>query len=271
MRKKGFDWFPWSILVVLILLMAGIALMIDGHQNVSSAGSISRPSKTFGGTSFVNGVVPDASDFNGDIDTIYAEFNGSIDNDNVKSAAGIVGSKISPAFTTDASITTSEPCVFWDENDQSGDARRWYACVVGGIFSLQTRSDAAVLQNTWAAINRSTGQITLQGGSPLLFEGATDDAFETTLAITDPTADRTITFPDETGTISFSDAASQTFTGDLVVQGVHSLEGNTDIGNAATDTVTITATIDSNIVFEGSTADGFETTFSITDPTADRS
>jgi len=33
-------------------------------------------------------------------------------------------------------------------------------------------------------------------GSPLVFEGATADAFETTFAITDPTADRTITFPD---------------------------------------------------------------------------
>ena len=33
-------------------------------------------------------------------------------------------------------------------------------------------------------------------GSPLVFEGATADAYETTFAITDPTADRTITFPD---------------------------------------------------------------------------
>ena len=33
-------------------------------------------------------------------------------------------------------------------------------------------------------------------GSPLVFEGATADAFETTFAFTDPTADRTITFPD---------------------------------------------------------------------------
>ena len=35
----------------------------------------------------------------------------------------------------------------------------------------------------------------------LIFEGATDDANETTLAITDPTADRTITLPDTTGTV----------------------------------------------------------------------
>ena len=34
-----------------------------------------------------------------------------------------------------------------------------------------------------------------------IFEGATPDAFETTLTVTDPTADRTITFPNETGTV----------------------------------------------------------------------
>jgi len=41
-------------------------------------------------------------------------------------------------------------------------------------------------------------------GSPLVFEGATADAFETTFAITDPTADRTITFPDASFTVPSS-------------------------------------------------------------------
>jgi len=35
----------------------------------------------------------------------------------------------------------------------------------------------------------------------LTFEGATNDGFETTITVTDPTADRTITFPDATGTV----------------------------------------------------------------------
>ena len=41
-------------------------------------------------------------------------------------------------------------------------------------------------------------------GSPLVFEGATADDFETTFAITDPTADRTITFPDADVTLGAS-------------------------------------------------------------------
>ena len=40
----------------------------------------------------------------------------------------------------------------------------------------------------------------------IVFEGATDDANETTLQITDPTADRTITLPNLTGTVSLLDA-----------------------------------------------------------------
>ena len=35
----------------------------------------------------------------------------------------------------------------------------------------------------------------------MIFEGDTADDFETTISVTDPTADRTITIPDETGTL----------------------------------------------------------------------
>jgi hypothetical protein len=38
-------------------------------------------------------------------------------------------------------------------------------------------------------------------GSSIIIEGATDNAYETTLTVTDPTADRTITFPNITGTV----------------------------------------------------------------------
>jgi hypothetical protein len=51
----------------------------------------------------------------------------------------------------------------------------------------------------------STDNHIFSGGS-IIFEGATDDGFETTLAVTDPTADRTITLPNATGTVSLTDA-----------------------------------------------------------------
>jgi len=42
------------------------------------------------------------------------------------------------------------------------------------------------------------------GSSSIRFEGSTDDAFETILTATDPTADRTITLPDQSGTIALT-------------------------------------------------------------------
>ena len=80
-------------------------------------------------------------------------------------------------------------------------------------------------------------------GSSITFEGATANDFETTVAVTDPTADRTITFPDATGTVIT--------TGNL-----------SDITNIGVFTSTIT--------MEGSTANDFELTLSAGDPTADR-
>jgi len=41
-------------------------------------------------------------------------------------------------------------------------------------------------------------------GATVVFEGSTDDAYETTLAATDPTADRTITLPNASGTVAFT-------------------------------------------------------------------
>jgi len=45
-------------------------------------------------------------------------------------------------------------------------------------------------------------------GSGIVFEGATADAFETTLTVVDPTADRTITLPNATGTVTLDGVAS---------------------------------------------------------------
>ena len=46
-----------------------------------------------------------------------------------------------------------------------------------------------------------TGNLEIGATGSLSFEGATANAFETTIAVVDPTADRTITLPDTTGTV----------------------------------------------------------------------
>ena len=48
-----------------------------------------------------------------------------------------------------------------------------------------------------------TAGIKIDGSNPVItFEGATANAYETVVNVTDPTADRTITLPDATGTVS---------------------------------------------------------------------
>ena len=69
----------------------------------------------------------------------------------------------------------------------------------------------------------STDNHIFSGGS-IIFEGATEDSYETTLAVTDPTADRTITLPNATGTVSVIDATetltNKTLTAPTVTSGV---------------------------------------------------
>ena len=65
------------------------------------------------------------------------------------------------------------------------------------------------------AINAELPEITTDAfvfpTGTMTFEGATDDGYETTWSITDPTADRTYTFPDNTGTLVLHDT-TDTFT-----------------------------------------------------------
>ncbi len=60
-----------------------------------------------------------------------------------------------------------------------------------------------------SATTTNTTTLNVQEDGTIVFEGATSDAFETTLTVTDPTADRTITLPNETGTV-ITDSADGT-------------------------------------------------------------
>ena len=56
--------------------------------------------------------------------------------------------------------------------------------------------------------NKFVGNLELGSLKTLTFEGATDDAYETVLSVVDPTADRTIVFPDESGTVVLTGGSS---------------------------------------------------------------
>ena len=74
---------------------------------------------------------------------------------------------------------------------------------------------------------RRDGTQTVTGN--IVFEGATDNAHETSLTVTDPTADRTITFPDISGTV-ITTADTGTVTSTIIANGTIV---NTDINSSA--------------------------------------
>ena len=75
------------------------------------------------------------------------------------------------------------------------------------------------------------GNLLLEGSS-ITFEGSTPNTYETTLAVTDPTADRTITLPNATGTVVLKDT-TDTLTNKTINLSDNTLTGTTAQFNSA--------------------------------------
>jgi hypothetical protein len=104
--------------------------------------------------------------------------------------------------------------------------------------------------------------------SSIILEGTTDNDFETILAVTDPTADRTITFPDATTTVVGTDT-TQTLSNKTLT--TPTINGGEITATGGTPRIHGIYLPDSHfITFEGSTNNEFETVLEAGDPTADR-
>src|SRR6056300_1317339 len=84
------------------------------------------------------------------------------------------------------------------------------------------------VQGTTTTINSSTVDIV----NSFRFEGSTDDSFETNLTVVDPTADRTITLPNATGTVVLADT-TDTLTNKSIDLGNNTLTGSLTEFNSA--------------------------------------
>ena len=111
-----------------------------------------------------------------------------------------------------------------------------------GLTSLASTTLISGVADAANAITIASGQI--------VFEGATPNDFETTLAVTDPTADRTITFPDNGGTVALtSDIVypvtlnnSVTLTNKTIALGNNTISGTLAQFNTAVTDATLVST-----------------------------
>jgi hypothetical protein len=195
------------------------------------------------------------------------------------SSTGVLGTSAIPnAQLANSSVTIGSTAVALGATVTAFDGIGTLTAITGNVTTLNIGTDAAA----------NSLKLTTSG---LTFEGATADAYETTLTATDPTADRTITLPNETGTV----LTSATSIGNSNLANSAVTIGSTSVSLGATVTtfvglssVTSTSVIGTtlyagaidaantisigsgNIIFEGSTANAYETTVTSTDATADR-
>ena len=131
-------------------------------------------------------------------------------------------------------------------------------------------------------------------GASIIVEGPTDNGNETTLTVTDPTADRTITFPDATGTVQLrvenvddteigylngvtsaiqtqmdakAPLASPTFTGTVTIPAGASISGFAPLAAPALtgDATAVNLTLSGNLTVNGTTTTINSTTLSVDD------
>jgi|688.fasta_scaffold02418_13 hypothetical protein len=206
----------------------------------------------------------------------------------------------------DVTITSATDGDFlrWNGTAWINDAVNLSTDTVGNYMVDLTQGTGVTITHTPGEGSNATiaiGQSVATGDSPtfagliingasIVLEGATANDFETTIAVTDPTADRTITFPDLTGTV----ALVSDLTTHANLTEAHGATGAV-VGTTNTQTLTnktlttptingpeITATGGTPrihgiylpephfITFEGATTDEFETVLTVVNPTADR-
>jgi len=146
----------------------------------------------------------------------------------------------------------------WEEIDVSSTVAAEIASNIaftpaGSLGSINVQAALEELDNEKLPVagGTLTGDLNLGIGADIVFEGGTDDDFETTLTVVDPTADRTITLPNASGTvvlageivnadinasaaIADSKLAAIT-TADKVALSALNIDGGTDIGAALAD------------------------------------
>ena len=130
------------------------------------------------------------------------------------------------------------------------------------ILNLATDVDTELDDYILKSAPSFTSTVTLGAGADIIFEGTTNDGFETTLTVVDPTADRIVTLPNATDTLVGRDT-TDTLTNKTLTS--PTITNATFTGQQSG----LEIAFNNSIVFEGTTADAFELTLSAGEPTSD--
>ena len=139
--------------------------------------------------SFSAGETIVAGDMNANFTAVKNYVEGDVLQESTATAKGDIYVASSSGVVTKLSVGTNDHVLTADSSEATG--LKWAAApadatkmpLAGGTF---------------------TGAVTFDGASPIILEGATANDYETTITVTDPTADRTLTLPDATGTVALT-------------------------------------------------------------------
>jgi hypothetical protein len=150
--------------------------------------------------------------------------------------AGADGGGITLKGTTDKTFSWADATDAWTSSEHINIAsgKSYYA----NGTALKDVSETLTNKTLTSPV---VSGLTLSDAS-IVIEGSTANEFETTLTVTDPTGDRTITFPDATGTVALtsditvSASSTNTFTNKSIALGTNTVTGTlAEFNTAVTD------------------------------------
>ena len=192
------------------------------NTNADGNGSIFRFTKD--GASVADndviGVVEFVSEDDADNSQTYAQMVATI----ADASSGAEGGRLEfKVAEHDGSVTTGLKL-------QDGDADGEIDVTIGaGANSVVTIPGNLTVTGTTTTVNT----VTMEAANAVIFEGATADSNETTLTIVDPTGDRTIKLPDQSGCIPVLAADSTTAITSTPAE-LNLLDGGTAVGGSIT-------------------------------------
>ncbi len=180
-------------------VVASKVVTVDSNKDVASFRNITLTGELDAGSLDVSG----DADIDGTLEADAITVNGTALNTVI---AGVTVANATLAATTtvtDSTANTNFPVVFHDESNALLDD-------TGALRYNPSTGELLVPKLTVAGTTTTVDTVTMNAENAIIFEGATADSHETTLTIVDPTADRTINLPNQSGTLPVLAAASNT-------------------------------------------------------------